>query len=81
MGVTRGMTFGLTYNTDLAEAEVNDRQINLTRFSSGERRHTRARAQLARSPLSEALLLATDRVARSARTCKSTGACLTLFEV
>ena len=26
------MTFGLTYNTDFAEAEVNDQQINLTRF-------------------------------------------------
>lgn len=26
------MTIGLTYNTAFAEAEVDDRQINLTRF-------------------------------------------------
>ncbi len=32
-GITRGMTLDLTYNTDFAEAEVDDQQVNLTRFS------------------------------------------------
>jgi hypothetical protein len=32
-GLTRRMTLDLTYNTDFAEAEVDDQQINLTRFS------------------------------------------------
>ena len=32
-GLTRTMTLDLTYNTDFAEAEVDDQQINLTRFS------------------------------------------------
>ncbi|HEX9944247.1 MAG TPA: DUF5916 domain-containing protein, partial [Thermoanaerobaculia bacterium] len=32
-GLTRSMTLDLTYNTDFAEAEVDDQQINLTRFS------------------------------------------------
>jgi len=32
-GISRGMTLDLTYNTDFAEAEVDDQQINLTRFS------------------------------------------------
>jgi hypothetical protein len=32
-GITRSMTLDLTYNTDFAEAEVDDQQINLTRFS------------------------------------------------
>lgn len=32
-GLTRRMTLDLTYNTDFAEAEVDDQLINLTRFS------------------------------------------------
>jgi hypothetical protein len=32
-GLTRQMTLDLTYNTDFAEVEVDDQQINLTRFS------------------------------------------------
>jgi hypothetical protein len=32
-GLTRSMTLDLTWNTDFAEAEVDDQQINLTRFS------------------------------------------------
>ncbi|HXU31802.1 MAG TPA: DUF5916 domain-containing protein [Thermoanaerobaculia bacterium] len=32
-GLTRTMTLDLTYNTDFAEAEVDDQQVNLTRFS------------------------------------------------
>jgi hypothetical protein len=32
-GITRSMTLDLTYNTDFAEAEVDDLRINLTRFS------------------------------------------------
>ncbi len=32
-GITRTMTLDLTYNTDFAEAEVDDQLINLTRFS------------------------------------------------
>ena len=32
-GITRTMTLDLTYNTDFAETEVDDQQINLTRFS------------------------------------------------
>jgi hypothetical protein len=32
-GITRQMTLDLTYNTDFAEAEVDDQQFNLTRFS------------------------------------------------
>ncbi|HYU33779.1 MAG TPA: DUF5916 domain-containing protein [Thermoanaerobaculia bacterium] len=32
-GITRTMTLDLTYNTDFAETEVDEQQINLTRFS------------------------------------------------
>jgi uncharacterized protein DUF5916 len=32
-GLTRTLTLDLTYNTDFAEVEVDDQQINLTRFS------------------------------------------------
>ena len=32
-GITRTTTLDLTYNTDFAEVEVDDQQINLTRFS------------------------------------------------
>jgi hypothetical protein len=32
-GITRGMALDLTYNTDFAEAEADDQQVNLTRFS------------------------------------------------
>jgi hypothetical protein len=32
-GITRSMTLDLTWNTDFAEVEVDDQQINLTRFS------------------------------------------------
>jgi hypothetical protein len=32
-GLTRTLTLDLTYNTDFAEAEVDDQQVNLTRFS------------------------------------------------
>jgi hypothetical protein len=32
-GLTRTLTLDLTYNTDFAESEVDDQQINLTRFS------------------------------------------------
>ena len=32
-GVTKSLTLDLTYNTDFAEVEVDDLQINLTRFS------------------------------------------------
>jgi len=32
-GLTRSLTLDLTYNTDFAEVEVDDQQINLTRFS------------------------------------------------
>ncbi len=31
-GVTRGMTFDFTYNTDFAQVEVDEQQVNLTRF-------------------------------------------------
>ncbi|MGH9335434.1 MAG: DUF5916 domain-containing protein, partial [Vicinamibacteria bacterium] len=31
-GVTRGMTFDFTYNTDFAQVEVDEQQINLDRF-------------------------------------------------
>jgi len=31
-GVTRGLSLDLTYNTDFAETEVDDQQVNLTRF-------------------------------------------------
>ena len=32
-GVTRSMTFDFTYNTDFAQVENDDQQVNLTRFS------------------------------------------------
>ncbi|HEV7667181.1 MAG TPA: DUF5916 domain-containing protein [Thermoanaerobaculia bacterium] len=32
-GVTRGLALDLTYHTDFAEAEADDQQVNLTRFS------------------------------------------------
>ncbi len=32
-GVTRGLTADLTYNTDFAQAEADDTQVNLTRFN------------------------------------------------
>jgi hypothetical protein len=32
-GVTAGLNLDLTYNTDFAEAEADDQQVNLTRFS------------------------------------------------
>jgi Domain of unknown function (DUF5916)/Carbohydrate family 9 binding domain-like len=32
-GIRRNMTLDLTYNTDFADTEVDDQQINLTRFS------------------------------------------------
>ena len=32
-GVTRGLSLDLTLNTDFAETEVDDQQVNLTRFS------------------------------------------------
>jgi hypothetical protein len=32
-GITRGLALDLTYNTDFAEAEADDQQTNLTRFS------------------------------------------------
>jgi hypothetical protein len=32
-GITRNLSLDLTYNTDFAEAEVDDQQVNLTRFS------------------------------------------------
>jgi hypothetical protein len=32
-GLTRGLALDLTYNTDFAEAEADDQQVNLTRFS------------------------------------------------
>jgi len=32
-GITRGMALDLTYNTDFAEVEADDQQVNLTRFS------------------------------------------------
>ena len=32
-GVTRGLTLDLTVNTDFAETEVDEQQVNLTRFS------------------------------------------------
>jgi hypothetical protein len=32
-GITRGLALDLTYNTDFAEAEADDQQVNLTRFS------------------------------------------------
>lgn len=33
VGLTQGMTLDLTVNTDFAQAEVDDQQVNLTRFS------------------------------------------------
>ena len=33
LGVTQGLTADLTYNTDFAQVEVDERQVNLTRFS------------------------------------------------
>jgi hypothetical protein len=33
IGVTRGLTADLTYNTDFAQVEADEQQINLTRFS------------------------------------------------
>ena len=33
VGVTQGLTADLTYNTDFAQVEVDERQVNLTRFS------------------------------------------------
>ena len=33
MGVTQGLTADFTYNTDFAQVEVDDQQINLTRFN------------------------------------------------
>jgi hypothetical protein len=33
IGVTRGLTADFTYNTDFAQAEADEQQINLTRFS------------------------------------------------
>ena len=32
-GVTRGLTLDLTYNTDFAQVEADEQQVNLTRFS------------------------------------------------
>ena len=32
-GVTRGVTFDFTYNTDFAQVEVDEQQVNLTRFN------------------------------------------------
>ncbi len=32
-GVTRGITFDFTYNTDFAQVEVDEQQVNLTRFN------------------------------------------------
>ncbi|HEY7215695.1 MAG TPA: DUF5916 domain-containing protein [Thermoanaerobaculia bacterium] len=32
-GITRGLALDLTYKTDFAEAEADDQQVNLTRFS------------------------------------------------
>lgn len=32
-GITRGMTFDFTYNTDFAQVEDDQQQVNLTRFS------------------------------------------------
>ena len=32
-GITRSLSLDLTYNTDFAEVEVDDQQVNLTRFS------------------------------------------------
>ena len=32
-GVTSSMTFDLTYNTDFAQVEIDEQQVNLTRFS------------------------------------------------
>jgi hypothetical protein len=32
-GVTRSMTFDFTYNTDFAQVEIDEQQVNLTRFS------------------------------------------------
>ena len=33
IGVTQGLTADLTYNTDFAQVEVDERQVNLTRFN------------------------------------------------
>jgi len=33
IGISRGLTLDLTYNTDFAQVEVDDQQINLTRFT------------------------------------------------
>ena len=33
LGLTSGLTLDLTYNTDFAQVEVDDQQINLTRFN------------------------------------------------
>ena len=33
VGVTQGLTADLTYNTDFAQVEVDEQQVNLTRFS------------------------------------------------
>lgn len=33
IGVTRGLTLDLTYNTDFAQVEVDEEQVNLTRFN------------------------------------------------
>jgi hypothetical protein len=33
IGVTSSLTFDLTYNTDFAQVEVDEQQINLTRFN------------------------------------------------
>ncbi len=32
-GVTRGITFDFTYNTDFAQVEIDEQQVNLSRFS------------------------------------------------
>ena len=32
-GLTRNLVLDLTYNTDFAEVEIDDQQVNLTRFS------------------------------------------------
>ena len=32
-GITSSMTFDLTYNTDFAQVEIDEQQVNLTRFS------------------------------------------------
>ena len=32
-GITKGLTLDLTYNTDFAQVEADDQQVNLTRFS------------------------------------------------